>query len=61
MTILVTGAAGIIGAHVCRALHADGNAVIGLDNYNDYHDPQFKRDRGAARRCVPTSISARST
>lgn len=48
MTILVTGAAGFIGAYVCRALHADGNAVIGLDNYNDYYDPQLKRDRGAA-------------
>ena len=45
MTILVTGAAGFIGAYVCRALRARGEAVIGLDNYNSYYDPQLKRDR----------------
>ena len=48
MTLLVTGAAGFIGAHVCRALAARGEQVIGLDNYNDYYDPQLKRDRVAA-------------
>ena len=47
MTILVTGAAGFIGAHVCQALAAAGQAVVGLDNYNDYYDPQIKRDRVA--------------
>src|SRR4249920_3379881 len=48
MTILVTGAAGFIGSYVCRALAARGDAVVGLDNYNDYYDPQIKRDRVAA-------------
>ncbi len=48
MTILVTGAAGFIGAYVCRALQARGDAVVGLDNYNRYYDPQLKRDRVAA-------------
>ena len=48
MTILVTGAAGFIGAYVCRALQARGATVVGLDNYNDYYDPQLKRDRVAA-------------
>ena len=48
MTILVTGAAGFIGAYVCRALRDRGDAVVGLDNYNDYYDPQIKRDRVAA-------------
>ena len=48
MTILVTGAAGFIGAYVCRALQARGDAVVGLDNYNDYYNPQLKRDRVAA-------------
>ena len=48
MTILVTGAAGFIGAYVCRALQDRGDAVVGLDNYNDYYDPQIKRDRVAA-------------
>jgi len=48
MTILVTGAAGFIGAHVCRALVRRGERVIGLDNFNDYYDPRIKRDRVAA-------------
>jgi len=48
MTILVTGAAGFIGAYVCRALRDRGDTVVGLDNYNDYYDPQLKRDRVAA-------------
>ena len=48
MRILVTGAAGFIGAHVCKQLVADGHAVVGLDNFNDYYDVQLKRDRVAA-------------
>ncbi|MCI4569196.1 SDR family NAD(P)-dependent oxidoreductase [Lysobacter sp. CFH 32150] len=48
MTVLVTGAAGFIGAYVCRALAAHGEAVVGLDNYNTYYDPQLKHDRVAA-------------
>jgi UDP-glucuronate 4-epimerase len=45
MTTLVTGAAGFIGAYMCRALRARGERVVGLDNYNAYYDPQLKRDR----------------
>jgi UDP-glucuronate 4-epimerase len=48
MTILLTGAAGFIGAYVARALRAHGDAVVGLDNFNDYYAPQLKRDRVAA-------------
>jgi UDP-glucuronate 4-epimerase len=48
MTVLVTGAAGFIGAYVCHALQARGEHVVGLDNFNDYYDPQLKRDRVAA-------------
>ena len=48
MAVLVTGAAGFIGAHVAQALHARGDAVIGLDDFNDYYSPQLKRDRLAA-------------
>ena len=48
MTTLVTGAAGFIGAHTCRALLARGERVVGLDNYNDYYEPRLKRDRVAA-------------
>jgi UDP-glucuronate 4-epimerase len=45
MPILVTGAAGFIGFHTARALMARGEAVIGLDNLNDYYDPALKRAR----------------
>ncbi len=48
MTILLTGAAGFIGAYVARALLARGDRVVGLDNFNAYYDPQIKRDRVAA-------------
>jgi len=43
--ILVTGAAGFIGMHVCRRLLARGDAVIGLDNLNDYYDVTLKEAR----------------
>ena len=48
MTVLVTGAAGFIGAHVAAALHARGDTVIGIDSYSDYYAPQLKHDRVAA-------------
>jgi UDP-glucuronate 4-epimerase len=43
--IIVTGAAGFIGHHVVRTLTQRGDTVIGIDNLNDYYDPQLKRDR----------------
>jgi UDP-glucuronate 4-epimerase len=39
----VTGAAGFIGSHVAEALLRRGDAVVGLDNLNDYYDPGRKR------------------
>ncbi|MEQ8934775.1 MAG: NAD-dependent epimerase/dehydratase family protein [Amphiplicatus sp.] len=42
---LVTGAAGFIGFHVCRALLDRGVAVLGIDNLNDYYPPALKRAR----------------
>jgi len=45
MKILVTGGAGSIGVHVVRALIERGDAVIVVDNFNDFYDPQFKRVR----------------
>lgn len=39
---LVTGAAGFIGSKVCEFLIADGHAVVGVDNLNDYYDVRLK-------------------
>ena len=46
--VLITGAAGFIGAHLSGRLTAAGAEVYGIDNLNDYYDPQLKRDRMAA-------------
>ncbi len=40
--ILVTGAAGFIGSHVCEALLARGERVVGLDNFDPYYHPRLK-------------------
>ncbi|HJV25095.1 MAG TPA: NAD-dependent epimerase [Aromatoleum sp.] len=45
MKILVTGAAGFIGMHAAQVLLARGDQVVGIDNLNDYYDPQLKLDR----------------
>jgi len=45
MKILVTGAAGFIGNALSLRLLARGDEVIGLDNLNDYYDPNLKRAR----------------
>lgn len=45
MKILVTGAAGFIGAALSQRLLARGDEVIGLDNINDYYDVRLKEAR----------------
>jgi len=45
MKVLVTGAAGFIGSALSIRLLARGDEVIGIDNHNDYYNPQLKADR----------------
>lgn len=45
MKILVTGAAGFIGAHTARKLLDLNHQVVGIDNINDYYDPSLKDAR----------------
>lgn len=45
MNILVTGGAGFIGSAVTKRLVERGDRVVIIDNFNDYYDPQLKRDR----------------
>ena len=45
MTILVSGSAGFIGYHLSKRLLSEGNIVIGVDNINNYYNPQLKEDR----------------
>ena len=48
MAVLVTGAAGFIGAATSRALLERGDEVVGIDNLNDYYDPALKKARLAS-------------
>ena len=43
--VLVTGAAGFIGSHLCSRLLERGDVVTGLDNINDYYDVNLKLER----------------
>jgi len=43
--ILITGAAGFIGYHLCRSMLDDGYKVLGIDNLNDYYDTNLKLAR----------------
>jgi UDP-glucuronate 4-epimerase len=45
MKILVTGAAGFIGFFTATKLLDLGHEVVGLDNLNDYYDPELKKAR----------------
>jgi len=42
MKILVTGAAGFIGSHLCEAL-IEEHEIVGLDNFCDFYDIKIKR------------------
>ena len=56
MKILITGTAGFIGYHLALKLLERGEEVIGLDNINDYYDPQLKYDRLKQTGILPQAI-----
>lgn len=47
MNLLVTGAAGFIGMHLCERLLDRGHQVVGIDNFNDYYPVALKQARHA--------------
>ncbi|WP_417908800.1 NAD-dependent epimerase [Candidatus Electronema sp. PJ] len=51
--ILVTGAAGFIGYTLSKRLLEAGRTVVGLDNLNDYYDPNLKKARLAQLLAFP--------
>jgi UDP-glucuronate 4-epimerase len=44
MQILVTGGAGFIGSHLIERLLKEGYEIVCLDNFNDYYNPEVKRN-----------------
>lgn len=42
MKILITGTAGFIGFHLALKLVLEGHEIVGIDNINDYYDPELK-------------------
>jgi len=47
MRIVVTGAAGFIGSHLCRELLSEGHGVVGIDAFTDYY-PRWIKERNVA-------------
>lgn len=41
--IIVTGAAGFVGSHLCERLFSLGHRVVGVDNFDPFYDPAIKR------------------
>lgn len=45
MTVIVTGSAGFVGAHLAKELTHNGEKVIGIDNFNEYYSSELKHLR----------------
>ena len=43
MRYLITGGAGFIGSHLSERLLARGHSIVTIDNFNDYYNPDIKR------------------
>jgi UDP-glucuronate 4-epimerase len=59
MKILVTGAAGFIGAAVSERLLERGDEVVGVDSCNDYYEVKLKHDRLSRLRPHPGFVDLR--
>jgi UDP-glucuronate 4-epimerase len=64
MKILITGTAGFIGFHLAKKLIGDGHDIVGVDNINDYYDPELKFARlnecGIEKKAVSWHCEVRS-
>ncbi len=62
--ILMTGAEGFIGFHVCKLLVERGSLVVGLDNIKDYYDVNLKyarlNEHGVKQDAIGENIVANS-
>ena len=54
MKAIVTGAAGFIGSHLSERLLKDGWTVVGVDNFDNFYDPQVKR--GNIKDCLNNKL-----
>jgi UDP-glucuronate 4-epimerase len=45
MKLLITGAAGFIGYHLCKSMLNEDYEILGIDNLNDYYDKKLKNRR----------------
>jgi nucleoside-diphosphate-sugar epimerase len=52
--VVVTGAAGFIGSHLCERLLADGNQVVGIDCFTDHYERSLKESN------LTTSLASKS-
>jgi UDP-glucuronate 4-epimerase len=59
--ILVTGATGFIGFHLCKSLLEDEYEVLGIDNINDYYDVNLKYARLKELGISTSSITTNSS
>ncbi len=60
MRAVVTGAAGFIGSHLGEALLARGDDVLGVDSFNDYYDPDRKRENASGLDVVEADLAQAS-